>query len=57
MAGQDFQYRKLIVWQKAMQFSKQVYRLIDESLEEIDFGICGVRDGCGCCCRCAAGVD
>ena len=27
MEGQDFQYRNLIVWQKAMQFSKQVYRL------------------------------
>ena len=27
MDGQDFQYRNLIVWQKAMQFSKQVYRL------------------------------
>ena len=25
----DFQYRKLIVWQKSMQLSKQVYRLIE----------------------------
>ena len=30
MSGQDFQYRKLIVWQKAMQFSKQVYRLVEQ---------------------------
>ena len=30
MGGQDFQYRKLIVWQKAMQFSKQVYRLVEQ---------------------------
>ena len=30
MEEQDFQYRKLIVWQKAMQFSKQVYRLIEQ---------------------------
>ena len=30
MDGQDFQYRKLIVWQKAMQFSKQVYRLVEQ---------------------------
>ena len=26
----DFQYRKLIVWQKAMQFSKIVYSLINQ---------------------------
>ena len=26
----DFQYRKLIVWQKAMQFSKAVYALITQ---------------------------
>lgn len=30
MDGQDFQYRSLIVWQKSMQFSKQVYRLIEQ---------------------------
>ena len=30
MDGQDFQYRNLIVWQKAMLFSKQVYRLIEQ---------------------------
>ena len=30
MDGQDFQYRKLIVWQKSMQFSKQVYRLVEQ---------------------------
>ena len=30
MDEQDFQYRKLIVWQKAMLFSKQVYRLIEQ---------------------------
>jgi len=30
MGGQDLQYRKLIVWQKAMQFSKQVYRLVEQ---------------------------
>ena len=30
MYGQDFQYRNLIVWQKAMQFSKQTYRLINQ---------------------------
>ena len=30
MEEQDFQYRKLIVWQKAMLFSKQVYRLIEQ---------------------------
>ncbi len=29
MEGQDFQYRNLIVWQKSMQLSKQVYRLIE----------------------------
>ena len=29
MDGQDFQYRNLIVWQKSMQFSRQVYRLIE----------------------------
>ena len=29
MDGQDFQYRSLIVWQKSMQFSKQVYQLIE----------------------------
>jgi len=29
MEGQDFQYRNLIVWQKAMQLSKLVYRLIE----------------------------
>ena len=29
MEGQDFQYRNLIVWQKSMQFSRQVYRLIE----------------------------
>ena len=28
MDGQDFQYRNLIVWQKAMQFSKRVYQLL-----------------------------
>ena len=26
----DFQYRKLIVWQKAMQFSKIVYSLLNQ---------------------------
>ena len=30
MGGHDFQYRNLIVWQKAMQFSKQVYRLVEQ---------------------------
>ena len=25
----NFQYRKLIVWQKAMQFARQVYSLIE----------------------------
>ena len=30
MDGQDFQYRNLIVWQKAMLFSKQVYRFIEQ---------------------------
>ena len=30
MDGQDFQYRNLIVWQKSMQFSKLVYRLIEQ---------------------------
>ena len=30
MEGRDFQYRKLIVWQKAMQFSKMVYQLIEQ---------------------------
>ena len=30
MDGQDFQYRNLIVWQKAMQFSKRVFGLIDQ---------------------------
>ena len=30
MHERDFQYRKLIVWQKAMLFSKQVYRLIEQ---------------------------
>lgn len=30
MEEQDFQYRKLIVWQKAMLFSKQVYLLIEQ---------------------------
>ena len=29
MEWQDFQYRNLIVWQKSMLFSKQVYRLIE----------------------------
>ena len=30
MEGQDFQYRNLIVWQKAMRFSKAVYALINQ---------------------------
>ena len=30
MDVQDFQYRNLIVWQKAMEFSRQTYRLIDQ---------------------------
>ena len=30
MDDSDFQYRKLIVWQKAMLFSKQVYRLVEQ---------------------------
>ena len=30
MDDSDFQYRKLIVWQKAMRFSKAVYALIDQ---------------------------
>ena len=30
MDGQDFQYRNLIVWQKAMEFSKQTYRLVNQ---------------------------
>ena len=30
MEWQDFQYRKLIVWQKAMLFSKVVYALINQ---------------------------
>ena len=29
MEWQDFQYRNLIVWQKSMLFSKQVYRIIE----------------------------
>ena len=30
MEEQDFQYRKLIVWQKAMRFSKDVYALVNQ---------------------------
>jgi four helix bundle protein len=30
MDGQDFQYRNLIVWQKSMQFFRQVYRLVEQ---------------------------
>ena len=30
MDEQDFQYRKLVVWQKALLFSKLVYRLVDQ---------------------------
>jgi four helix bundle protein len=30
MDEQDFQYRNLIVWQKAMQFSRQVYRFVEQ---------------------------
>ena len=29
MDEHNFQYRKLIVWQKAMQFARQVYSLIE----------------------------
>lgn len=29
MDGKDFSYRSLIVWQKALQFAKIVYAVID----------------------------
>ena len=35
----DFQYRKLIVWQKAMQFTKVVYSLVKQIPEIEKYGL------------------
>ena len=55
----DFQYRKLIVWQKAMQFSKAVYALIKQFPATEKYALsdqvrraavsvpCNIAEGCG----------
>ena len=55
----DFQYRKLIVWQKAMRFSKAVYALIKQFPATEKYALsdqvrraaasvpCNIAEGCG----------
>ena len=55
----DFQYRMLIVWQKAMQFSKAVYALIKQFPATEKYALsdqvrraavsvpCNIAEGCG----------